>query len=229
MHVLSTSVLKYHGVIYYIMSSMLLLNKYNVTDNYRYSVGTKLSITMYLCAFVFRSVTMYCSGIYVRPCKSWVCVVKWHLVSVRTFGVMYDHTLSSQITRVDTRPQVKWAINLVITYMYGHFNFPQWFVSCYNIQRSSKIRIRIRIRIRIYLLARRNLLWDILRLPSSRRAALGLYVILTLWRGRGANQPPYALLHRSSPRYALRHGRRRQISMYWYSDTDSEPTALLYW
>ena len=31
MHVLSTSVLKYHGVIYYIMSSMLLLNKYNVT------------------------------------------------------------------------------------------------------------------------------------------------------------------------------------------------------
>ena len=66
----------------------------------------------------------------------------------------------------------------------------------------------LRIRIRIYLLARRNLLWDILRLPSSRRAALGLYVILTLWRGRGANQPPYTLLHRSSPRYALRHGRR---------------------
>ena len=36
------------------------------------------------------------------------------------------------------------------------------------------------IRIRIHLLARRNLLWDILRLLSSRRAALGLYVILTL-------------------------------------------------
>ena len=34
--------------------------------------------------------------------------------------------------------------------------------------------------LRIYLLARRNLLWDILRLPSSRRAALGLYVILIL-------------------------------------------------
>ena len=40
---------------------------------------------------------------------------------------------------------------------------------------SSIIRI-LRIRIK----ARRNLLWDILRLPSSRRAALGLYVILTL-------------------------------------------------
>ena len=53
----------------------------------------------------------------------------------------------------------------------------------------------IRIRIRIYLLAHRNLLWDILRLLSSRRAALGIYVILTLWRGRGANQPPYVLLH----------------------------------
>ena len=68
-----------------------------------------------------------------------------------------------------------------------------------------------KVRIRIYLLARRNLLWDILRLLSSRRAALGLYVILTLWRARGANQPPYALLHRSSPRYALRHGRRQFI------------------
>ena len=51
------------------------------------------------------------------------------------------------------------------------------------------------LRIRIYLLARRNLLWDILRLPSSHRAALGLCVILTLWRARGANQPPYAVLH----------------------------------
>ena len=71
-----------------------------------------------------------------------------------------------------------------------------------------KMTIRIRIRIRIYLLAGRNLLWDILRLPSSRRAALGLYVILTLWRTRGANQPPYASLHKSSPCYALRHGRR---------------------
>ena len=66
------------------------------------------------------------------------------------------------------------------------------------------------VRIRIYLLAGRNLLWDILRLPSSRRAALGLYVILTLWRTRGANQPPYASLHRSSLCYALRHGRRRR-------------------
>ena len=37
---------------------------------------------------------------------------------------------------------------------------------------------RIRKRIRIHLLARRNLLWDILKLPSSRRAALCLYVIL---------------------------------------------------
>ena len=64
-----------------------------------------------------------------------------------------------------------------------------------------------RIRIRIYLLAHRNLLLDILRLPSNRRAALGLYVILTLWRGWGANQPLYALLHRSSRCYAMRHGR----------------------
>ena len=38
----------------------------------------------------------------------------------------------------------------------------------------------VRIRIRIHLLARRNLLWDILRLPSIRRAALCLYVNLML-------------------------------------------------
>ena len=74
---------------------------------------------------------------------------------------------------------------------------------------------QVTIRIRIYLLARRNLLWDILRLPSSCSAALGLYVILTLWRIRGANQPPYTLLLRSSPRYALRHG-RRQYDQFWF-------------
>ena len=86
-------------------------------------------------------------------------------------------------------------------------------------------KIRIRIRTRIYLLARRNLLWDILRLPSSRRAALGLYVILTLWQGRGANQPPYALLHRSSPRYALRHGRRNTFT---YVSCSNAQDILIY-
>ena len=65
------------------------------------------------------------------------------------------------------------------------------------------------------LLTLRNLLWDILRLPSSRRAALGLYVILTLWRGRGVNQPPYALLLRSSLCYALGHGRRHILYTYY--------------
>ena len=49
------------------------------------------------------------------------------------------------------------------------------------------------IRRRIYLLAHRNLLWDILRLPSSHRAALGLHVNLTLCRAQGANQPPYEI------------------------------------
>ena len=62
------------------------------------------------------------------------------------------------------------------------------------IQNSTGIFI-LYIRIRIHLLASRNLLWDILRLPSSLRTALDLCVILTLWRGWGANQPPCALLH----------------------------------
>ena len=74
--------------------------------------------------------------------------------------------------------------------------------------------------LRIHLLARRNLLWDIQRLPSSRRAALGLYVIFTLWRAPGTNQPPYALLHRSLPRYTLCHGRRPFSKSMVIDDTE---------
>ena len=121
--------------------------------------------------------------------------------------------LNLQTNRTYIRPHIKWAVILVIAY--GHFYLPQGLVwvcmSDTHFIIPEGPLLRIRIRIRIYLLARRNLLWDILRLPSSRRAALGLYVILTLWRARGTNQPPYALLHRSSPRYALHHGRRQSI------------------
>ena len=44
------------------------------------------------------------------------------------FAVIYDHTLfvNLQITRSDIRPQVKWAVNLVIAE--GHFKLPQRFV-----------------------------------------------------------------------------------------------------
>ena len=50
----------------------------------------------------------------------------------------------------------------------GHFNG------------GSKVWVFLGFFLRIYLLETRNLLWDILRLPSSHRAALGLDVILTL-------------------------------------------------
>ena len=55
----------------------------------------------------------------------WCCLI---LISVRTFCFMYDHTffLYLQITRADIRPQVKWAVNLVIAD--GHFNLPRGFV-----------------------------------------------------------------------------------------------------
>ena len=45
-----------------------------------------------------------------------VCIVWWHLVSVRTFSVMYDHIrfLCSQNDSSDIRPHVKWAVGLVI-------------------------------------------------------------------------------------------------------------------
>ena len=47
--------------------------------------------------------------------------------TVRTYVVMYDHIfLNLQITRLDIRPHIKWAVNLVIAY--GHFNLPQGFV-----------------------------------------------------------------------------------------------------
>ena len=52
-------------------------------------------------------------------------------VSVRTLGVMHDHTLflHLQITIADIRAHLKWAVNLVIAY--GHFNLPQGFVWVY--------------------------------------------------------------------------------------------------
>ena len=41
---------------------------------------------------------------------------------------MYDHTfLNLQITSLDIRPHIKWAVTLVI-FAYGHFNLPQGFV-----------------------------------------------------------------------------------------------------
>ena len=50
-----------------------------------------------------------------RTAKGWVCVVQWYLVSVRTFGVMYDHTfLNLSITRSDIRQHIMWAVSLVI-------------------------------------------------------------------------------------------------------------------
>ena len=61
-----------------------------------------------------------------------------------------------------------------------------------------------RIRIRIYLLARRTLLWDILRLPSSCYRLCHSHAITST--GREPATLPYELLHRSSPHYALRHG-----------------------
>ena len=57
-----------------------------------------------------------------------VCVVSWYLVLIRTFGVMYDHTVT-WLTNQQGRyiwPQVKWAVNLVIAD--GHFNLSQGFV-----------------------------------------------------------------------------------------------------
>ena len=61
--------------------------------------------------------------------------------------------------------------------------------------------------IRINLYARSNMLFDILRLPSSRRAALGPRHYHTM-TSMGCEPAPYALLHRSSPHYALCHRRR---------------------
>ena len=59
------------------------------------------------------------------------CVAQCHLISVRTFGFMDDHTFSEianhQIRHI--RPHKKWVISLVIAY--GQFNFPQGFVWVY--------------------------------------------------------------------------------------------------
>ena len=44
----------------------------------------------------------------------------WHLISARTFFIMYENNLLCwQITRANFRLHVKWVVNLVIAY--GHF------------------------------------------------------------------------------------------------------------
>ena len=55
-----------------------------------------------------------------------VCVVYGHLVSVRTFGVMCDHTFS-KLANHQIRHQAihKVAVSLVIAH--GHFNLLQGF------------------------------------------------------------------------------------------------------
>ena len=72
------------------------------------------------------------------------------------------------------------------------------------------------IRIRIHLLARRNLLWDILRLPSSRRAALA-YMLISRYDKDGARTSHHMLccIYWSSPHYALRHWRQYHHPKLW--------------
>ena len=49
----------------------------------------------------------------------WFVLFNDTLLSVRTFGVMYDHTFYKQvqISRSDIRPHIKWAVSLVILHM----------------------------------------------------------------------------------------------------------------
>ena len=71
-------------------------------------------------------------------------------------------------------------------------------------------------RIRIYLLASRNLSWDIPRLdiPSSYRSALGLYMSFSRYDEDAARTShlTHCCVYRSSLRYALHHGRRQYIN-----------------
>ena len=68
----------------------------------------------------------------------------------------------------------------------------------------------IRIWIRIHLLACMNLLWDILRLPSSHRAALGHPICHSCAMTSAGREPATTRIaaYRSSPRYALCHGEK---------------------
>ena len=79
------------------------------------------------------------------------------------------------------RHVVKYLVMSKVTLNWG------WHVIIYTTKNKMEKNILVTFFfVRIYLLASRTLLWDILRLPSSRRAALGLYVILTLYKEHGA-------------------------------------------
>ena len=56
------------------------------------------------------------------------CAIYWHLVSVRTFSAIYDHTILyiCESSKSDIMPQMKWAVSLVIAD--GHLSLPQEFM-----------------------------------------------------------------------------------------------------
>ena len=77
-----------------------------------------------VCIYVLQMLSS-CNALGTSSCTYWACT--WGWVSVRTFSVMYDHTLLNlQITNSDIRPHIKWAGNLVMAY--GYYNRPQGFV-----------------------------------------------------------------------------------------------------
>ena len=55
----------------------------------------------------------------------WVCVVQWHLVSVRTFGVMYDHALSKLVSHqirheaIQSEPSAWWLHMVKLFFLRG--------------------------------------------------------------------------------------------------------------
>ena len=70
-------------------------------------------------------------------------------------------------------------------------------------------QFQLRIRIRIHLLAHRNLLWDILRLPSSARPICHSHTTTNTWREPATIR---IAAYRSSQRYALRHASSPPVS-----------------
>ena len=123
--------LDYHPSTISVGSSVLVVSRWLWLGNRTFLEVVSMVVTWWILAFL-RSETysiILCAsadGVTVDASLSLCALI--HLVSIRTFGVMYDHTLflCLQITRADIRAAIKNDAKLLVGYL--HFNLSHGFV-----------------------------------------------------------------------------------------------------
>ena len=134
----------------------------------------------------------------------------WYQFSVKLLHVspkkaMYEIEIAEIWLQIDIHPKEMYVRCRYISRAYGSHELKT------DIQTEGKVTIDVHtVKDKNLFIGPHEFVVGYSKAPEQpQSSARPIHVILTLWRGWGANQPPCTLLHRSSPRYALRHGGRR--------------------